>query len=144
VTLTASDGWEQVSGTTSFNVQDGAPSVLASSGTVESCRCFCPKMNADGSACIGGYRWAPDPDVVPLPVVASDADDDPLQVTTSVPNASGETVRTVMPYACGTTLASPVLPVSVLVTVDDGVSRSQATVSVTGVTCAISGDACTP
>jgi hypothetical protein len=144
VTLTASDGWEQASAAASLDVQDGAPAVSSSTGTVEACRCYCPKMNPDGTACIGGYRWAPDPDLVPLPVTADDADGDPLQVTTSVPNASGETVRTIMAYAASTTLARPTLPLDVLVTVDDGVSRTQATIRLTGVTCQDSGVTCVP
>jgi hypothetical protein len=144
VVASASDGWEQVSSPTSVNIQDGAPSATAYSGTVESCFCACPKWSADGASCLGTARWTVDTTQVPLPVLANDADGDPVQVTYGALPYTGLAQKTVLPASCGAVLTNPALPITVQVTIDDGLGRVQTSSTVTGVTCATAGLACTP
>jgi len=80
----------------------------------------------------------------PLPVLANDADGDPVQVTYGGATPGGGAQKTVLPGSCGATLNSPSLPVTVTVTIDDGVARAQTTSTVTGVSCSLAGAACTP
>jgi hypothetical protein len=140
----ASDAWEQVGSPTTVNIQDGAPSAIAFSGAVESCYCPCPKWSADGSTCLGQGHWTTDSTVVPLPVTATDADGDPVQVTYSGAAINGGAQKTVLPTGCGATLNRPSLPVTVAVTIDDGLARASTTSTVTGLFCSRAGLACTP
>ena len=109
---------------------------------VESCFCACSKWSVDGSTCLGA-RWVADTASMPLPVLADDADGDPVQVTFSPAAASGAQ-KTVLPASCDDTLRNPTLPLTVLVTIDDGVGRVQTTSTVTGVSCPTAGQACVP
>lgn len=143
VELRAFDGWEGATSATAVDVQNGAPTATPFDGVVESCFCDCSKWNADGSACVGQWRWVTDASSVPLPVQAGDPDGDPVQVTYSPAVASGPQ-KTVAPTACGDTLVNPSFPVTVQVTIDDGLGRVQTTSRVTGVACATAGQACTP
>jgi hypothetical protein len=142
VVLRAYDGWEGPSRATVVNVQDGAPTATAFAGVVESCFCACSKWSGDGSSCIGAH-WVADAASMPLPVMAGDADGDPVQVTFSPATASGAQ-KTVLPDGCGDTLRNPTLPLTVLVTIDDGVGRVQTASTVTGVSCPTAGQACVP
>jgi hypothetical protein len=143
VVLRAFDGWEGVTSATVVNIQDGAPTASAFDGVVESCFCACSKWSADGSTCVGQGRWVADTASVPLPVNAGDIDGDPVQVTFSPATASG-TQKTVFPGGCSSILLNPVLPITVQVTIDDGVGRVQTTSRVTGVSCPTAGQACEP
>jgi hypothetical protein len=140
----ASDGWAQVDSNTTVSIQDGAPTVRAFDGVVESCICLCSKWSPDGSTCVGKGAWAVDRASVPLPVQASEADGDPVQVTFSGATPSGGAQKTVLPGSCGGTLANPVLPVTVQVTIDDGLLPVQTSSRVSGVSCAQAGTPCTP
>jgi hypothetical protein len=142
VLLRAYDGWEGPSSATVVNVQDGAPTATAFAGVVESCFCACSKWSGDGSTCLGA-RWVADAASMPLPVMADDADGDPVQVTFSPAAASGAQ-KTVLPGSCDDTLRNPTLPLTVLVTIDDGVGRVQTASTVTGVSCAAAGQDCVP
>ena len=144
VVTSASDAWVQVSSPTTVNIQDGAPSATAFSGAVESCYCPCPKWSADGSTCLGQGHWTTDATVVPLPVTANDADGDPVQVTYGGAAINGGAQKTVLPTGCGATLNRPSLPVTVAVTIDDGLARVSTTSTVTSVFCSRAGLACTP
>jgi hypothetical protein len=143
VTMRASDGWEVVAMPTVVNIQDGGPSATTFDGLVESCFCNCTKWSADGSTCVGQFRWLTDVASVPLPVNAGDPDGDPVQVTFSQATASG-TRKTVLPGSCGDVLLYPALPITVQVTIDDGVSRVQTSSRVSGVRCSTAGQACVP
>jgi len=144
VVLRAYDGWEGPSRATVVNVQDGAPTATAFAGVVESCFCACSKWSGDGSSCLGA-RWVADTASMPLPVLAGDADGDPVQVTfTPAPATASGAQKTVLPASCGDTLRNPTLPLTVLVTIDDGVGRVQTASTVTGVTCSTAGEPCMP
>jgi hypothetical protein len=143
VVLRVFDGWEGVSLAAVVNIQNGAPTATAFDGTVESCFCACSKWSADGSTCVGQATWVADATTVPLPVTAGDVDGDPVQVSFSPVPVSGAQ-KTVLPGDCGDTLSNTSLPVTVQVTIDDGVGRAQTTSRVTGVSCSTAGQACLP
>lgn len=143
LTARASDGWAEAISSTVVNILNAAPSVTAFSGTVESCFCNCPKWTADGSACAGQPRWVVDRALVPLPVLVSDADEDPVQVTYSGVTPIGGAQKTVFTGSCSAMLANPVLPLTVQVLIDDGVVQARTSSTVTGVTCSPAGLACT-
>lgn len=142
VVARASDGWASVTSGTTVSIQDGPPSATVYNGAVESCFCNCPKWNADGSACVGQPRWIVDRAQVPLPVVVSEADGDPVQVTYSGATPIGGAQKTVLSGSCSAMLANPVLPITVQVTIDDGVAQARTSSTVTGVTCATVGLPC--
>jgi hypothetical protein len=144
VVPSAWDGWEHVASATTVNIQDGAPSATPFVGAVDSCFCVCGKWSADGSTCVGQAKWVVDAASVPLPVLANDADGDPVQVTYSGATPYGGAQKTVLPGSCGATLDNPVLPITVQVTIDDGLARAQTTSRITGVYCSTAGQACTP
>jgi len=144
VLATAGDGWEQVTSDTIVQIQDSAPTVTAFRGDVESCFCECPKWSADGSTCVGQWRWKVDTTSVPLPVLAGDSDGDPVQVTFAGAPVVGGPQKTVLPGSCGGMLSYPILPVEVQISIDDGLARVQTSSTVTGVTCSTAGQACTP
>jgi hypothetical protein len=56
----------------------------------------------------------------------------------------GGAQKTALPGSCAAILVSPVLPITVQVTIDDGLARAQTTSRVTGVFCSTAGLACTP
>jgi len=138
-----SDGWAATSPTVTISIQNGSPSLQSFQGPVESCFCRCARMDAEGLECLGSPTYAINTAAVPLPVQVSEADGDPLQVTFTGVTPYGGAQRTAYPGALGTTMTHPVLPVTVQITVDDGVVQAQATSTVTGVTCSRLGQACT-
>jgi hypothetical protein len=140
----AGDGWEQATAATSVNIQDSAPSATAFDGVVDSCFCACGKWSPDGSTCIGPGTWTVDTFSVPLPVLVSEADGDPVEVTFVGATPIGGAKKTVLPASCSAMLRSPALPLTVQVTVDDGVARAQTTSRIAAVSCATAGQACTP
>jgi hypothetical protein len=140
----ASDGWAQVQSNTTVSIQDGAPTARAFDGVVESCICLCSKWSPDGSTCVGKGAWAVDRASVPLPVQASEADGDPVQVSFSGATPVGGAQKTVLPGSCGATLANPVLPITVQVTIDDGLVPVQTSSRISAVTCSQAGATCTP
>ncbi len=143
VVASANDGWEQVTSPTTVNLQDGAPSATPFEGVVDSCFCACSKWSADGSTCVGTGSWVVDTTSVPLPVLGNDADGDPVQVTFS-PAVAGGAQKTVLPTSCSATLVNPTLPITVQVTIDDGLAQAKTTSRVTGVRCTTAGQACVP
>ncbi len=140
----ASDGWAHVDSATTVSIQDGRPAAQPFDGEVESCICLCSKWSDDGSTCLGKGAWVADRAIVPLPVLASEADGDPVQVTFSGATPVGGAQKTVLPGSCGGMLTSPTLPVTVQVTIDDGLLQVQTSSTVRGVTCPEAGTPCTP
>jgi hypothetical protein len=140
----ASDGWDLVGSNTTVSIQDGAPTVRAFDGVVDSCVCLCSKWSADGSTCVGKATWAVDRVNVPLPVQASEADGDPVQVTFSGATPLGGAQKTALPGSCDGMLIDPVLPITVQVTIDDGLVPVQTSSRVSDVRCAQAGTTCTP
>jgi hypothetical protein len=79
---------------------------------------------------------------VPFPVAAQEADGDPVQVTFSGVTPVGGLQKTVMVSAVGGILTTPTFPVTVQVTIDDGLAQVQTSTTVTGVTCSTLGQVC--
>ena len=142
VVLRAFDGWEGATQATVVNIQNGVPTATALESVADSCICACAVWDYDPKWCME-WRWQENPAIIPLPVSAADADGDPVQVT-YVPAAAIGAQQTVFPNACGTWLRSPTLPITVQVTIDDGVGQVQTTSRITGVTCSRAGQACVP
>jgi hypothetical protein len=136
-----SDGWESTSPTVSINIQNGSPSLQPFQGAVESCLCRCVRMDPEGIDCLSS-TYGVNTAAVPLPFQVGEADGDPLQVTFTGVTPYGGAQRTAYPSALATTMTHPVLPVTVQITVDDGVVQAQTTSTVTGVTCPRMGQAC--
>lgn len=140
--LQAFDGWEGATQATVVNVQNGVPTATALEGVAESCLCACVKWDYDTSSC-ATWKWRTNPAYVQLPVSAADADGDPVQVT-YVPAVAIGSQQTVFTNGCSTWLNSPTLPLTVQVTIDDGVGKIQTTSRITGVTCSKAGQICGP
>jgi hypothetical protein len=144
VTARVQDGWAPAFATTHLAIANRAPALAAFAGTVESCTCRCAKEDANGN-CLGGFKWAPDTVNVKVPVAVTEGDGDPLRVAYAPRGAAPPLPsKTALAAACGATVANPAFPVSWDVTVDDGVATATANTTVTGVTCAAQGQACTP
>ena len=143
VRLNAFDGWEHagLGAATVVNVQNGAPSVTAKPGPVESCLCTCTRTSADSPECLE-WRWQIDRSFVQLPITVADADGDPVRVTYLPAPASGAQ-RTSLPAACGAAYSVTGGPVSVQVTVDDGVSQALVTTTLDAA-CSVSSRICVP
>ncbi len=139
--LQAFDGWESAAQATVVHIQNGAPAATALEGPADSCACICTRWDPDTGTC-GTSQWRTNSSMVPLPVSASDADGDPVQVS-YLPAAYGGSQRTVFADDASAWLANPVLPLTVQVTVDDGVNRVQTTSRITGVSCSRLGQTCT-
>jgi hypothetical protein len=138
--LRAFDGWEGATQATVVNIQNGAPAATPREGLADSCTCTCTRWDFDTGTC-GTSQWRINPALVPLPVSATDADGDPLLVS-YLPAAYFGSQRTVFAGDASTWIANPVLPLTVQVTLDDGVSRVQTTSRITGVTCSKQGQGC--
>jgi hypothetical protein len=141
VTVAVTDGWELASSASRINIQNGAPSATPYEGPTEACVCVCAKAQADGT-CMGSAHMAIDWANVALPVIAFDADGDPVRVTYDVPTIGGATERTVLPWEAGTAYTNPSPPLKVNISVDDGVSRVTTTSTLTSVFCPVAGDLC--
>ncbi len=142
VPVGVTDGWAAVAAPSTVSIQNGSPALRPFAGTVESCACRCAKWNADGNACLGQPTEVVNTAVVPLPVLVDEADGDPLQVTFTGVIPAGGDQKTVLPGSCAAILYNPTLPVTVQVTVDDGVVQSQTASTVIGVTCPSLGRPC--
>jgi hypothetical protein len=138
--LQAFDGWEGATQATVVSIQNGAPAGTPLEGLADSCTCTCTRWDADTGTCATS-QWRINSTMVPLPVSATDADGDPVQVS-YLPAAYGGSERTVFAGDASTWLANPVLPLTVQVSLDDGVSRVQTTSRITGVTCSRLGQSC--
>jgi hypothetical protein len=141
VVLRAFDGWEGATSSTTVNVQNGAPTGVAVDRPVEACTCVCTDLDVETGACNGSRIWMADTTFVQFEVRAADADGDPVQVSYDITTAGGDQ-RTVMPEQAGAMLIQPYLPITVQVTIDDGIGQAHTSSTVSGVTCAQAGQTC--
>jgi hypothetical protein len=144
VAVVASDGWSTATGSTTLSILNGSPSPEPFVGTVESCYCECKKWSGDGTICLTGFKEAINHAVVPLPVLVSEPEGDPLQVTFSGATPLGGAQKTVLPWASGAMLVNQALPVTVQISLHDGVAEAQTSSTVTGLTCSYAGQPCDP
>ena len=124
VTARVTDGWASASSRTVVAIENRPPVVPAYSGPAEGCACACNKWASHAEPgsppdCVGAALASGGP-VTSYPVVASDPDGDPLDLTTT--------------YAFN----------SAAVTAGDGAASSSATWYATSIVCSSQGEACLP
>jgi hypothetical protein len=124
VTARVTDGWASASSKSVVAIENRPPAVPAYSGPGEGCACVCNRWASHAEPgsppdCLGGALTAGGP-VTGYPVVASDPDGDPLDLTAT--------------YAFS----------SAAVTASDGAASSSATWYATSIVCSSQGEACLP
>jgi hypothetical protein len=94
---------------------------------------------------VGSWRSEIDRSGVWVPAVAADADGDPLRMEVTPADATVlNPTATVLPGGSRVVLADPSPSQVYSVSLTDGAATAEATVTVTGVTCAAAGQACEP
>jgi hypothetical protein len=141
------DGWEAAASGTALTITSTPPTVPSYTGAIEACLCKCLRWDPEvPGVCNDVPIWVADGKNAVFPVQPDDADGDLLAATFTVTPPSTATVTPgsaiAIPGACRATLSSTTFPVSVQVTVNDGVSQATGTWTATRVTCARAGDTC--
>jgi hypothetical protein len=140
----ATDGWAAAQAATSLTIANAPPTVQDYTGAVEACRCRCPAWDPEfPTTCALPASWVPDLQHATFQLRPADADGDPLAATFSSAATVNPASDTALPDACTTTVDSPSYPVSVNVTVSDGVSQAAARWTVVEVICSKAGQECT-
>lgn len=144
VAAAVSDGWESASATTTVTITNRPPTVPAYTGAAESCACICASWEVDApTICAVEPRWKADLTNVPFPSRPADADGDLLAATFSPATGLGAATVVATPDACTTTFSGLSVPVTVEVTVNDGVSQATASWTINRVICSKEGAVCT-
>jgi hypothetical protein len=145
-----SDGWATTSHSTTLQVQDQPPTVADYDGAIESCTCKCLLWEPEApGVCADTPIWIADATKATFPGRPADADGDPLNATFKLWPGSpagqsvGPAATNALPEACGATISATTFPVTVDVTINDGVSSASAIWIARAVTCSKAGHACT-
>ncbi len=149
ITAAASDGWASAGLAVALDVQSETPTVPIYDGAVESCLCKCARYEPEmPTICSEQPTLVPDRSKAALPVHPADADGDPAFMTYALAPGSpaGATVTPAavsrLPQFSVATVSSTTYPVTVDVTVTDGVRTSTGSWTIRQVTCSRTGEAC--
>lgn len=148
VSVLAGDGWEAASHAATVSIRNGAPTVPAFDGELQSCLCRCARWSADEpGVCAVDPTYVVGPPTGAVPARPADADGDPLRATFALaPGSAAATLSptavTGLPAACTTTVSAGGYPVVLDVTVSDGERSAVGRWTVRGFTCAKAGQAC--
>ncbi len=144
IRVLAADGWDSTGAVSTLTIGNTPPTLPPFTGAIEACYCSCAMWDGEfPNLCADIPVWAADPDHATFAVGPADLDGDPLAATFSSSAAVTPATWVGAPDACAATISSATFPVSVAVTVNDGVSQASATWTATAVVCAKAGQRCT-